>query len=84
MCTWMTVETVDYFMCNGSDVNICVIDMKKAFDTVQDSVLFRKLSNKGIPYIYIRLLMVMYETHCANVKWNGVIHQHLSWKTVSS
>ena len=41
-CTWMAVETVDYFMRNDSDVYVCVMDMKKAFDTVQHSVLFKK------------------------------------------
>ena len=51
MCTWMTVETVDYFTRNGSDVYMCVMDMKKAFDTVQHSVLFREVMNKGMPYI---------------------------------
>ena len=73
MCTWMAVETVDYFMRNDSDVYVCVMDMKKAFDTVQHSVLFKKLVHKGIPYIYIRLLMV-YKKQCTNVKWNGVTH----------
>ena len=43
MCTWMAVETIDYFMRNGSDVYVCVMDMKKAFDTVQHSILFQKL-----------------------------------------
>ena len=48
------------------------MDMKKAFDTVKHIVLFRKLANKGIPYIYIRLLMAMHKTQRANIKWNGV------------
>ena len=65
----MAVKSVDYFMRNGSDVYMCVMDMKKAFETLQHSVLFRKLLNKGIPCIYFRL----YETQCVNVKWNGVI-----------
>ena len=71
MCTWMAVETVDHFMRNGSDIYACVMDMKKAFDTVQHSVLFRKLLGRGIPPVYIRLLMVMYGKQSANVKWNG-------------
>ena len=32
MCTWLAVETIDHFMRNGSDVFVCVMDMKKAFD----------------------------------------------------
>ena len=80
MCTWMAVETVDYFMRNDSDVYVCVMDMKKAFDTVQHSVSFKKLVHKGIPYIYIRLLMVMYKKQCANVKWNGVTSSRFAIK----
>ena len=47
------------------------IDMTKAFDNVKHSVLLEKLIHKGIPEIYIRLLFVMYDKLCANVKWNG-------------
>ena len=74
MCTWLAVETIDYFVRNGSDVFTCVMDMSKAFDRVQHSTLFWKLINKGISPIYIRLLLVMYCNQQANVRWNG----HLS------
>ena len=36
----LSTLTVDYFMRNDSNVYVCVMDMKKAFDTVQHSVLF--------------------------------------------
>ena len=78
MCTWMAVETIDHFMRNGSDVYTCVMDMKKAFDTVQHSVLFKKLLDRGIPPVYIRLLMVMYGKQSANVKWNGASSANFS------
>ena len=74
MCTWVAVETIDYFLRNGSDVFTCVMDMSKAFDLVQHSTLFWKLIDKKIPSIYIRLLFVMYCKQQANVRWNG----HLS------
>ena len=45
--------------------------MKKAFDTVQHSALFKKLLERGIPSSYVRLLMVMYSRQSANVRWNG-------------
>ena len=61
MCTWLAVETIEYFIRNGSDVYVCVMGMTKAFDTVQHSKLFWKLVDKGIPPIYIRLLLIMYE-----------------------
>ena len=44
-----------------------VMDMTKAFDKVQHSKLSWKLVEKGIPPIFIRLLLEVYE------RWNGVL-----------
>ena len=71
MCTWMVTETVDFFTRNGSEVFLCAMDMSKAFDRVKHSTLFNKLLDRGLPEIYLRLLLVMYREQCANVKWNG-------------
>ena len=49
MCTWVAVESISYFLRNGSDVYTCLMDMSKAFDTVQHSHLFRKLLEQGMP-----------------------------------
>ena len=39
MCTWLAVETIEYFLRNGSDVFACVImDMTKAFDKVVKTI----------------------------------------------
>ena len=37
MCTWMAIETIDFFTRNGSEVYVCTIDMSKAFDWVKHS-----------------------------------------------
>ena len=80
MCTWMVVETIDYFSRNGSEVFTSVMDMRKAFDNVKRSMLFTKLLQKGVPEIYIRLLMVMYENQIVNVKWNGLLSYTFTMK----
>ena len=71
MCTWSIVETVSYFLRNGSNVYACCMDMTKAFDLIKHSVLFLKLKNSGIPPIYLRLVMFIYMQQYANVSWNG-------------
>ena len=71
MCTWMVVETIDFFSRNGSEVFTSVMDMTKAFDNVLHSKLFEKVLQRGIPVIYIRLLMVIYEKQQLCVQWNG-------------
>ena len=60
MCTWMAIETIDFFTKNGSDVYVCTMDMSKAFDKVKHSLLFKKLVSKALPEIYLSLLIVMY------------------------
>ena len=64
MCTWMAIETIDFFTRNGSDVYVCTMDMSKAFDKVRHSLL-------GLPEIYLRLLIVVYRRQSANVRWNN-------------
>ena len=71
MCTWSVVETIDYFLRNGSNVYSCCMDMSKAFDSLKHSLLFKKLLQANMPYIFIRLLIFIYMEQCANVKWNG-------------
>ena len=71
MCTWQVLETIDYFLRNGSEIFVCMMDMTKAFDNVKHSILFRKLLNRGLPPIVLRFLIYIYEVQVANVKWNG-------------
>ena len=70
MCTWLAVETIEYYQHHGSNVYGCVMDMSKAFDNVRHSVLFLKLVDKGIPAVFIRLLVMMYEKQVAYVRRN--------------
>ena len=71
MCSWMVVETIDFFLRNGSEVFTSVMDMTKAFDNVRHSKLFTKVLERGVPAIFIRLLMVAYKNQELLVSWNG-------------
>ena len=75
LCTWLVVETIDYFQRNGSEVYACVMDLSKAFDRIKHSALFWKLLKKGMPTVYARLLLVMYEKQKTNVRWNNVLSE---------
>ena len=67
MCTWLVVETIDYFLRNGGEVFACAMDMTKAFDLVVHSRLLRKLLDAAMPAIVVRLMLVMFLTQHANV-----------------
>ena len=71
MCTWIAVESISHFLRNGNEVYTCLMDMSKAFDTVQHSHLFRKLLDQGMPPIVVRYILVSYKYQKANVRWNG-------------
>ena len=71
MCTWLATETISHFQRNGSEVFSCLMDMSKAFDTVQHSCLFQKLLDQGMPSVVVRFILVSYENQVANVRWNN-------------
>ena len=71
MCTWLVVETIDFFLRKGGEVFSCAMDMTKAFDLVVHSKLLMKLLAASMPAIVVRLMLVMYLTQFANVRWCG-------------
>ena len=71
MCTWAALETIDYFLKNGSEVYTCATDMSKAFDLTLHSLMFTKMLDAGVSPILVRLLIHIYAHQEANVRWNG-------------
>ena len=72
-CTWAAKEVVSYYNNNGSNVHACVLDCSKAFDKIRHDILFKKLYDKGLPPILVRIIMQMYLNSSAQVKWDGSI-----------
>ena len=73
MCTWLVVESISHYSRNSSNIYTCFMDMKKAFDMVKHSMLFRKLVERNVSPIYLRLLLVMYMSQTAKVRWEGIL-----------
>lgn len=78
MCTWLVLETVDYFLRNETEIFSCFLDMRKAFDMVKHSVLFKKLHDRNLSPIFTRLLLVMYLSQTANVRWDSKLSNPFS------
>ena len=66
-------RTLSYFLRNGSEVFATFMDIKKAFDMVKHNLLFRKVIERNLPPIFTRLLIVMYISQTAKVKWENCL-----------
>ena len=72
MCTFMVMETVQYYVSRGSNVFATLLDCSKAFDRIRYGKLFDILMSKGLCPLVTRLLVTMYNNIEAKVKWNGI------------
>ena len=70
MCSWLMLETVNYFTTRGSPVYLCLLDLTKAFDLVKHDLLFEKLKNRVHP-LYLRLVIYSYLHQSVYVRWDG-------------
>ena len=73
LCTFMVLETIQYYRSRGSNVYALLLDATKAFDRVKYSKLFEVLLEKKICPLIVRLLMGMYLLNSAKVKWNNAL-----------
>src|SRR6218665_3282926 len=64
---------VDYFTRYGSSVNLCALDMSKAFDKVNHYALFNKLMDRQVPRVVVTTLMTWYSLSAAVVKWDNIL-----------
>ena len=77
MCSWAVIETVSYFMRNGSEVFGCSMDKSKAFDVCKFSILFKKMFKKISP-IYLRLIIFIYVNQFSNVRFGNEVSSSFS------
>ncbi len=66
-------HVLDYYTSHSSPVYLCFIDLSKAFDRVDHSLLFKKLINRNIPVLIVRLLQTWYLTQTFVIRWNKSI-----------
>jgi len=62
-------STVEYFVRNGSTVNVALLDISKAFDNVHNIKMFQKLLDLRLPPGIVELLAAWYGGSYASVRW---------------
>jgi hypothetical protein len=64
-------KTVDYFTNLNSTVNLCTLDISKAFDKVNHAKLFIKMMDRNVPLNCILILSSWYEKSSICVRWGN-------------
>ena len=65
-------SVVDHYVSNGSTVNLCALDVSKAFDKVNHCGVFAKLMKRGLPVNLLSVLEDWFSKCFTCVKWNTV------------
>jgi len=65
---------IDYYNKRGSTVNLCMLDISKAFKKVNHYCMFIKLMNRSVPVVLLKVLINNWYDKCAAfVRWNNVL-----------
>lgn len=71
LCSFLVMETIQYYNSKGSSVLSLFLDASKAFDKVEHSILFKELVDRNICPVIIRYLRISYLCSKVAVKWNS-------------
>src|SRR6218665_1195017 len=67
------ISVVDYFTNHGSTMNLCALDMSKAFVKVNHYALFNKLMDRSIPREFLSILISWCSISAAYVRWDNML-----------
>jgi len=62
----------DFYTSGGSTINICSLDISKAFDKLNFYCLLSKLVERGLPIELLNILYIWFKFGCIVVKWGQV------------
>jgi len=73
MCIFSLKQIIEFYQSKGSPVYVTFLDASKAFDRVNHWSLFKKLFNRNVPLICLRLLMYWYCNQQFCIRWGNSI-----------
>ena len=71
LCIFALKEIVNYYNCQGSPIFICYLGIKKAFDRVNYSKLFKKLLACSVPHYIVKFIAFWYMNQKIVVRWGN-------------
>ena len=63
-------ETINYYCERGSNVFCSFLDASKAFDRLVHAGLFLKLLSRGMPLIFLEIIIFWYDELYCRVRWD--------------
>ena len=70
-------KTVDYFVERDSTVNVCSLDLAKAFDKMNKYALFIKLIKRKCPIAFVNILDKWYDKMFTCVRWGSALSSYV-------
>ena len=71
ICVYALKNIIQYYKQHSSPVFTCFLDASRAFDRVSFWSLFKKLVDRGVPILIVRLLSYWYNNQVFCVKWGN-------------
>ena len=73
VATALLKETINKYVSGGSSVHTCFIDLSKAFERVNHTILINKLVLLGLPAYFTEILKSIFSGSSVSVHWQGVL-----------
>ena len=70
---YSVTKVVKHFVAGGSTVNVCLLDLSKAFDKMDDSALYLKLMDRSISVQILNVLQNRFSLCMSCVKCGSVM-----------
>ena len=71
-------QTVEYFTKSGTTINLCSLDLSKAFDKVNHFGLYNKLMIRAIPVMLLKVLEHWFCIHTTCVRFGSAMSSFVS------
>ena len=71
LCIFTVKSVIKYYNLHNSPVYTCFLDASKAYDRVNHWTLFRKLLNRSIHILIVRMLMYWYTKQELCIRWGA-------------
>ena len=73
LCIFGLKQIIEFYHNLSSPVYVCFLDASKAFDRLNHWVLFKKLIDRGIPLIIVRLFVYWYGNQQFCIRWGNTL-----------